>query len=64
MKLLLKIYKNSLSPILHYLFPGTGCKFVPKEPSCSEYLVLMTEKHGLIRGGLMGIKRVLQCISL
>ncbi|HCR36036.1 MAG: hypothetical protein UR29_C0015G0018 [Candidatus Woesebacteria bacterium GW2011_GWC2_33_12] len=61
MKLLLKIYKNSLSPALKFLFPGGGCRF---KPTCSEYMVIMVEKHGLLRGGLMGIKRVLQCNNL
>ena len=58
MKLLLKIYKSSLSPIVEFLFPGGGCRF---KPTCSEYSVEVIEKHGIIRGGLLAIKRVLKC---
>lgn len=57
MRLLLKIYKITLSPALKVLFGG-GCRF---NPTCSEYTVEMIEKHGLFRGGLMGVKRVIKC---
>lgn len=58
MKLLLKIYKNSLSPAIKFLFPESGCRF---RPTCSEYAVDVIEKKGIIRGGLLAIKRVLKC---
>ena len=58
MRLLLKIYKKTLSPILNFLFPGGGCRF---KPTCSEYAVEVIEKKGIIRGGLLAIKRVLKC---
>lgn len=61
MRLLLKIYKLTLSPALKALFGG-GCKFEYEgKLSCSEYMVSMIEKQGLLRGGLKGIKRVLKC---
>jgi len=58
MRLLLKIYKKTLSPIIKFLFPGGGCRF---KPTCSEYAVEVIEKKGIIRGGLLAIKRVLKC---
>lgn len=58
MRLLLKIYKATISPILKYLFGGGGCRY---NPTCSEYAVDVVEKYGIIRGGFLAIKRVLQC---
>ncbi len=57
MRLLLKIYKLTLSPILKYMFGG-GCRY---SPTCSEYAVDAIEKYGIIKGGLLGIKRVASC---
>lgn len=60
MSLLLKIYKNSLSPILHFLFPGTGCRY---RPTCSEYAVEVIEKYGIIKGVMLAVKRLVSCNS-
>lgn len=57
MKLLLNIYKYTLSPTLKYLF-GRGCKF---NPTCSEYAVVVIKKHGIIKGSLLSVKRILSC---
>jgi len=35
-----------------------SCLFTP---SCSEYMLLAVEKHGVIKGVSMGIKRLLRC---
>lgn len=59
MRLLLKIYKATLSPILKFMFGG-GCRF---SPTCSEYSVEVIEKYGIIKGISLAIKRVLQCNS-
>ena len=61
MRLLLKIYKNSISPALNFLFPGGGCRF---KPTCSEHAVEVIGKHGMIKGGILAIKRVLSCNAL
>jgi len=54
----LKFYKKILSPILHYLIPNYGCRFYP---TCSEYAYKAVKKHGTIKGGLKGLKRLLRC---
>ena len=54
--LLILIYKKVISP----LFPPS-CIFVP---SCSSYMLVAIQKHGLIRGFFMGFKRILRCNAL
>lgn len=61
MRLLLKIYKITLSPILKFMFGGGGCKYYPQELSCSEYSVEVIEKYGIIKGVPMAIKRIISC---
>jgi putative membrane protein insertion efficiency factor len=58
-RLLLRIYKLTVSPFLHWLAgPGAGCRF---EPTCSEYFAEAVEAHGFLRGARLGIKRVCRC---
>ena len=63
MRLLLKIYKITLSPILKIMFGGGGCRFYPQDLSCSEYTVDVIEKYGIIKGVPLAIKLVLKCNS-
>jgi len=60
LKLLLKIYKLTLSPFLAALTggPGTGCRFTP---TCSESFVQAIEAHGLLLGAWLGLKRLCRC---
>ena len=51
--LLIKIYQTILSPIL----PST-CRY---SPTCSEYTKQSLIKFGLIKGGLISIKRIIKC---
>lgn len=53
--MLIKLYKAFLSP---ENFGITTCKF---EPSCSSYAYEAIEKHGIVRGVLLGFNRVLRC---
>lgn len=56
---LLRIYKNTLSPVLLPVF-GHGCKYYP---TCSSYAYESIEKHGVAKGALMSFKRFLSCNS-
>ena len=47
----------TLSPLLVALF-GNGCRFTP---TCSHYTIEAVEKHGAIKGTLLGIKRFSKC---
>jgi putative membrane protein insertion efficiency factor len=49
----IKGYRRFVSPML----PPT-CRFTP---SCSLYTLQAVETHGLLRGSLMGARRVLRC---
>jgi putative membrane protein insertion efficiency factor len=50
---LIKGYRRFVSP----LFPPS-CRFYP---SCSQYTMEAIEKHGFLKGGLMGAWRILRC---
>ena len=50
---ILRFYKLMLSPLL-----PSACRYYP---SCSEYMRQAVEKHGVARGGWMGVKRLLRC---
>lgn len=50
---LLRGYKRFLSP----LFPP-ACRFYP---TCSDYAYQAIDKHGLAKGGLLAIRRLLKC---
>ncbi|MEW5759079.1 MAG: membrane protein insertion efficiency factor YidD [Candidatus Omnitrophota bacterium] len=49
----LKFYKSSISPFL-----GTNCRFYP---SCSEYFITAIKKYGILKGALVGTRRILRC---
>lgn len=50
---LLKGYKYVISPVL-----PPSCRFYP---TCSVYAIEAIEKYGLIRGGFLGLRRILRC---
>jgi len=59
--LLIKIYQKTLSPDHSWLkgrFPHGYCRHYP---SCSEYSRQAIIKFGLIKGALLGSKRILRC---
>ena len=48
-----RIYQNTISPIL-----PPRCIHVP---TCSEYMAEAIVRHGAMRGGWLGIRRLLHC---
>lgn len=50
---LVRFYQYAISPLL-----GRRCRYFP---SCSEYAVEAVQKHGALRGGWLGVKRVFRC---
>lgn len=51
--LLLRGYKSFISPLL-----PPACRY---EPTCSVYAMQALERHGVVRGGWLGFKRVCRC---
>jgi hypothetical protein len=49
----LRFYKAGVSPLL-----PPACRFVP---TCSEYALEAVERYGALRGGWMGLRRLLRC---
>ena len=51
--LLIKFYNFFISPLL-----GVRCRFLP---TCSEYCSTSLKDHGLIKGGVYSLKRIIRC---
>ncbi len=51
--LLIKIYQAGISPII-----GPSCRYTP---TCSQYGKEALQKHGILKGGWMTIKRIARC---
>lgn len=49
----LRFYKRWISPAL-----PSACRYYP---TCSEYMLEAVEKHGVLRGTAMGLKRLGRC---
>ena len=49
----LRGYKRFVSPVL-----PPACRFVP---TCSEYAAEAIEKHGILRGGTLAVRRLVRC---
>ena len=49
----IKIYRRFVSPML-----PPSCRYWP---SCSEYALQAIQKHGVLKGGLLGAWRVIRC---
>lgn len=50
---LIKLYQFTLSP-----FIGQNCRFTP---TCSSYAIDCLQKHGVVTGSALTIKRLLSC---
>ena len=51
--LLIRVYQVTLAPLL-----GPSCRF---EPSCSRYAIACVERHGVLRGFWLSLKRLSRC---
>ena len=49
----LSLYKRFISPAL-----PPSCRYVP---TCSQYAYEAVAKYGVLRGGWMGVRRLLRC---
>ncbi len=63
---MITLYQKYISPLFHFLsqlFFGetVGCRF---HPTCSEYYKTALKKHGLVKGNVLGIVRILRCNPL
>jgi putative membrane protein insertion efficiency factor len=52
----IRLYQWVVSPWL-----GPSCRF---EPSCSQYAELAVERHGVVRGGWLAVRRLGRCHPL
>jgi putative membrane protein insertion efficiency factor len=52
--LLIRLYRRYLSP----LKTAPCCKYYP---TCSQYAIEALEKHGVFKGGMLAIWRILRC---
>ena len=50
---IIKFYQYFISPLL-----GSRCRYLP---TCSEYYIDSLRVHGLIKGSILGIKRIFSC---
>ena len=50
---LVKVYRTLISPLT-----PASCRF---QPTCSHYTIEALQKHGLLRGGRLAIKRIFSC---
>lgn len=53
---IIEFYQRNISSFFHFL--GIRCKFYP---TCSEYTKQAIEKYGIIKGFILGMKRILKC---
>lgn len=50
---LVRLYQRFISPLL-----PRSCRY---EPTCSHYTAEALRRHGVLRGGWMGLKRIASC---
>ena len=50
---IIKVYQIVISPYL-----GNNCRYLP---TCSEYFIDSLKENGVVKGTLIGIKRILSC---
>ncbi len=50
---LIRFYQYAISPLM-----GRSCRYYP---TCSEYTAEAIQKHGALKGGWLGAKRICRC---
>ena len=50
---LVKFYQSAISP-----FTPATCRYTP---TCSQYTLEALQKHGLLKGGWLALKRIFSC---
>ncbi len=50
---MVRVYQLAISPYI-----GAHCRYTP---TCSAYFIEAVEKYGALKGGWMGIRRILRC---
>ncbi len=53
---IIRLYQITLSPIL-----GSNCRY---HPTCSQYMIDAIDEWGILKGGILGIKRIAKCHPL
>lgn len=61
LSVLLVIYQWLISPVLHMLAPGCGCRFYP---TCSQYAREAVVEHGPFKGSWLTLRRLGRCHPL
>jgi putative membrane protein insertion efficiency factor len=54
----IRFYQKYVSPAGKLIFPAGICRFTP---TCSEYAASAISEHGVIKGGLLSIRRIVRC---
>lgn len=58
---LIRFYQKTLSfdhGFIKFFYPNGFCRF---HPTCSEFGYKAVERHGIMKGGWMTIKRIIRC---
>lgn len=55
---LINLYQAIVSPVFRIVFGPAICRY---SPSCSEYTKIQIQRNGLVRGSLLGLKRLSTC---
>jgi uncharacterized protein len=58
----LRFYQRTLSPVLPIVtLGGCACRFAP---TCSHYAIEAIERHGVVRGTWLALRRLVKCTPL